>query len=206
LRLRQKNTLTKSRFEEQYRRSIRGNIRGLWAGHLELWEFYDGMHTTLRAGVTNAFHAGLADCKIKPEEMTPMERGALEYNIRFEEQWVAGLAEAVINGSKANGGKLKPLFARADVWIGRWSGIRSEARAMACADGKLEWVLGPAEESCTSCSKLAGKVKRASWWYDNGILPRVHAAWYLSCGGWKCKCELVPTEKPLSRGRMPNLP
>jgi hypothetical protein len=164
------------------------------------------MHTTLRAGVTTAFHAGLRDCKIEPEEMTPMERGALEYNIRFEEQWVAGFAEAIINGSKANGGKLKPLFARADVWIGRWSGIRSEARAMACADGKLEWVLGPTEESCPSCSKLAGKVKRASWWYGNGILPRVHAAWYLACGGWKCGCELVPTEKPLSRGRMPQLP
>jgi hypothetical protein len=206
LRLLSYNTRIKSKLEERYRRSIRENVRGYWAGLIEDWEFYDGMYTALRSGVTVAWHAGLADCGIKPDEMTPMERGALEYNIRFEQQWVAGFEQAIREGSKANGGKLKPLFQRAEVWIGRWSGVRSEARAMACADEKLEWVLGPSEESCPSCSKLAGKVKRASWWHENGILPRVHDAWYLACGGWRCRCELVPTEKPLSRGRMPGLP
>ena len=191
---------------DRYRRSIRGNVRAYWAGLISYFDFYEGMITSLESGVTLAFHAGLKDCGIEPEDMSPAEQGALIYNMRFEALWIEGFARAIDEGSKANGGKLTPLFDRAEIWIGRWVGIRSEARAMACADQPLEWVLGPSEESCPSCSKLAGKVKRASWWYDNGILPRVHAAWYLACGGWRCKCELVPTKKPLSRGRMPSLP
>ena len=192
--------------EDRYRRAIRGAVRGYWSGVIDYGQFFDMMLTTTRAGVTDAYHAGARDCGILPSELTPLERGALEYNIRFENQWIQGLAEAIDAGSKANGGKLTPLFNRADIWIGRWVGIRSEARAAACADQKLEWVQGATEQGCPSCSKLSGKVKRASWWYENGILPRVHASSKLACGGWHCDCELVPTDKPCSPGSMPSLP
>ena len=60
--------------------------------------------------------------------------------------------------------------------------------------------------NCNSCLKLDGKVKRASWWTENNVLPRVPGAPWLACKGWRCQCGLFPTDKPLSRGRMPKLP
>ncbi len=60
--------------------------------------------------------------------------------------------------------------------------------------------------NCSSCLKLDGKVKRASWWTENNVLPRVPGAPWLACKGWRCQCGLFTTDKPLSRGRMPKLP
>ena len=72
-------------------------------------------------------------------------------------------------------------------------------------DPKLRWVLGPTKTHCRTCSKLSGKVKRASWWRDN-VMPQQPPNESLECQGWKCGCVLEPTDEPLSRGRMPNVP
>jgi hypothetical protein len=84
--------------------------------------------------------------------------------------------------------------------------VRDKAKVMACADTKLEWVQGPSEEGCGSCSRLNGKVKRASYWNRVNVLPRVHGAPYLACNGFRCQCELKETNKPLSKGPLPRLP
>ncbi len=189
-----------------YRRSIRANVRGLWAGILDYYQFYDGMDAAIRIYIPRAFYAGAAECDITPSELTPAERQEIERNIMYERQWIDGFAIAIEQGSKAEGGKIAPLYARAEIWIGRWEGIRSAAMAMVCADKKLEWVLGGAEEHCNSCVKLAGKIKRASYWNERGILPRVHGAPYLECQGFRCTCYLRPTDRHMSPGPLPRLP
>jgi hypothetical protein len=189
-----------------YRRGIRAAVRGLWNGTFDREQFAEALFSAVDLGVTQAWNRGLRECGILPDEMSIGERLKLSELIGREAKWIDGYADAIEAGSKTNGGKLTPLFARAEIWIGRWEGVKSNARAMACADKKLMWILGAAEEHCSSCSRLAGKVKRASWWNNNGILPRVHDAPYLACSGFRCTCELVPTDAPLSRGRMPGLP
>lgn len=191
---------------ERYRSNIRGPVRGLWAGLIDYDQFFDEMLRVVRNGMTRGWHDGAAECGIKPDEMTAEEKQQLEAAIAYENQWINGLAETIEQNSKANGGKLTPLFSRMEIWIGRYIGIHDKAMAMACADKKLEWVQGPTSDQCGSCSKLNGKVKRGSFWTEQGILPRVHGAWYLECNGFRCKCELVPTDKPLSRGPLPSLP
>jgi hypothetical protein len=163
----------------EYRGAIRRAVLGLWSGVLDYYQFWDMMDSAIRIHITRAFYEGAAQCNIAPSELTPAERQKIKEFIIYEGQWIDGFAAAIEQGSKANGGKLAPLHSRAEIWIGRWEGVKSAAMAMACADKKLEWVLGATEKHCSSCLKLAGKIKRASYWYEQGILPRVHGAPYL---------------------------
>lgn len=188
-----------------YSNAIRGAVRGFWLGIFDYDQFFESMMAAIRLHIPKAWYSGAADCGIMPADLSPEERVEIERNVTFEYQFINGFALAIEEGSKANGGRLGSLFARADVWIGRWEGIQSKARTMACADEKLEWVLGPTERPCSSCQKLSGKVKRGSYWDKKGVLPRVRGAVYLICKGFG-SCELLPTDKPLSRGPLPKLP
>jgi len=110
---------------------------------------------------------------------------ALQDAIDYEYLWIGRFGTEIAQKSKANGGLLTPLYNRAEIWLGRWEGVKMQAAVMACGDEKREWVLGPTEH-CPACLKLAGQVRRASFWHAKDIRPRVHMAWYL--GGPKgCK-------------------
>lgn len=200
-----KKTSLDSRGTENYRRGLRAAVRGLWLGALDRAQFWDAMSSTINRGITSAWHAGAADCGIAADELSPEEKAALQKAIDYEHLWIGGFANTIGENTKARGGKLTPLFSRAEIWIGRWEGTRTAARVMACKDKKLVWTLGPTEH-CNSCTRLAGQVRRASFWNDKGILPRVHGADYLDCQGFRCQCTLQPTDEPLSRGRLPKLP
>jgi hypothetical protein len=169
---------------DAYRRAIRGAVRGFWSGVLDYGEFWDMMDTVTTDGLTNAWHEGARECGVLPDEMTQEERVELGRAIAYEKQWISGFAAAIEENSKAKGGKLAPLFNRAQIWIGRWEGVRSHAMAMACADEKLMWIYGD-RKHCNSCQRLHGKVKRGSFWKAKGILPRVHGAPYLECHGFQ---------------------
>ena len=171
--------------EAFYRNSIRSAVRGLWSGATDFDQFFDRMLTVIRLGQTAAFTEGSKKCGIAPSEWSPEEKAEIAKAIAYENQWIAGFAEAIEKGSKAEGGKLAPLFSRAEIWIGRYIGLRDKAKVMTCADKKLVWTLGATEVHCGSCLKLSDKVKRASYWNRVGILPRVHGAPYLECQGFR---------------------
>lgn len=199
-----------------YARGIRASIRGLWRGDIDEFGFVDSMVSTIRRGLKEAWLAGAAECGIKEDELSQAEKDALNKMTNQEFLYLGGFAEDVAavrdihaETPRARGGQLGPLFGRGEMWIARYETARQVGRTMACADKKLEWVLGDAEH-CSSCLKLAGKVKRASFWAERGIFPRVPGAEYLECKnrekGFNCQCELVPTDKPLSKGPLPGLP
>lgn len=198
-------TTPDSRGTSLYRSSLRAAIRGLWLGVLDPDQFWKAMSLAIKTHLRKAWLSGAKECGIAADELSQAEVLALQEAIDYEYIWIGGLANTIIENSKARGGKLTPLFTRIEIWIGRWEGVRSKALTMACADRKLKWVVGPTEH-CRSCLALNGKVKRASWWNENGMLPRVHDAPYLACHGFRCQCTLEPTDDPISKGRMPRLP
>lgn len=201
-----KKTSLDSRGTENYRRGLRAAVRGLWLGALDRDQFWESMSLTINSGITSAWHAGAADCGIAPDELSPEELTALQKAIDYEHLWIGGFANTIMENTKAKGGKLTPLFSRAEIWIGRWEGTRSAARVMACKDKKLKWNQGPTEQGCPTCSRLNGQVRRASFWQAKGVLPRVHGSPLLDCQGYRCECTLDPTDEPSSRGRLPKLP
>ena len=191
---------------ESYRAGIRAATRGLWTGALDWFQCYDALYTTITYGLASAFHQGMKQYGITPDDYTEEEKDTLREFIISQVGYIAGFVDAVERGSKANGGKLGTLMRRAELWANRWHEINQIAIAFAVRNGKLKWVVDFSKENCASCLKLNGKVKRATYWLTNGILPRVAGAPYLDCKGYKCGCELVPTDEPCSKGPLPGLP
>lgn len=63
----------------------------------------------------------------------------------------------------------------------------------------LEWHYSDkVKEHCSDCLKYNGKVYRAKVWKRYAIAPRSDN---LECKGFQCECELLKTEKPITRGR-----
>jgi hypothetical protein len=189
----------------QFQRGIRSSIRSLWNGTFNHFEFVDNMRAVIEQGFRRAWAEGAKQCGVSFDELTKRELDKLEQMTNAQFVFLPGLADDILENSKANGGKLQPLFSRGDMWISEYRVVRDQATGMACGDKKKKWVLGAAEH-CKSCIKLNGKVKRASFWIKSGILPQRNGASYLECRGFNCACELVDTDEPISKGPLPRLP
>src|SRR4030042_3603148 len=100
-----------------YRMAIRNAIRGLWTGAMDREQFGDVMSLAIEQGLAAAFAEGAKNCGIKPGDYTEAETEALQDAITNELEHVSNLADAVQANSKANGGKIDPLFQRGEMWI-----------------------------------------------------------------------------------------
>lgn len=182
-------------------RSIRQAVRGLWAGVLLPLEFDAALLSAIRRGFNQAWTEGAAECGILESERTEEETLRLNTEINLQIPYIGGFRQAVIDGSKANAGKLAPLLKRAELWENQYQRIVNLAKTIACADKKAKWVVGPTEH-CTDCARVDGKVYRLSIWAKYGWQPQSYA---LECKGFKCRCALVITDDPVTKGRPPSL-
>ena len=187
-----------------YQMSIRNAVRGLWTGAFDRGQFLNLMGLAIDEGLAAAFAEGAKACGITPEEFTDTELQALREAQAQEEMQVLPFAEDIMANSRANGGRLGPLLQRAEMWILRYKDLVNRGRTLACSDGKFKWELGPTEH-CRTCAALSGQVRRGSFWQSH-VLPQNAPNPLLECKGYRCACELVATEEPVTRGRLPNLP
>ena len=157
-------------------------------------------------GLQQAWLEGAAECGISEDELTSAEISAMTQAVNSQFPFVPGFADEIIEGSKANGGKLGPLFSRGETWINQYPSVRNQAKVMACRDKKLRWDIDPTKDNCKSCLKLNGKVKRASFWAEREIRPQNAPNDKLECEGWRCGCGFTETDDPLSKGPLPGLP
>lgn len=187
---------------DTYRSQIRSAVRGLWSGALSLAQFREAMQSAIRRGLTRAWREGAAKCGVAANELSADELDALAKAVEDEYGYIGNFAGAVREQDKLGGGKLQPLFDRAELWANRYPDIVNRAQVMACGDKKLEWILGPTEEHCADCSKYNGRVYRASTWAKADIRPQ-HSG--LACHGFQCLCRFEPTDKKLTRGKPPGM-
>jgi hypothetical protein len=192
--------------EANYRSAIRNATRSLWSGVIDLDQFVDTMFTTIRFGLTQAWHEGAREVGVAPSELTDLERIEIQRLIQRDLDQVFSFGLWIEQNSKANGGKLSSVHSRAEAWIARASEARNKGLFAARDDPKLKWVYDPAKENCRTCEKLNGKVKRKSFWERIDVKPQNAPNPKLECGGWQCGCRFEPTDEPLSRGRLPGLP
>lgn len=188
--------------ELDYQQGIRGAVRGLWNGTLGWYEAVDMMVGEVERNFALAWYSGLDECGISPSEQTPEEIARLNFEINTEIQYIYKLCDSALSNSKINGGKLRTLFDRVDMWVNRYTAIRDLARTYACSDQKLKWVMGATKEHCSDCFRLDGRVYRASTWRSADLYPRKHS---LACGGFRCACEFVPTDEPCTPGVPPRI-
>ena len=159
----------------------------------------------IRQQLTRAWREGMREVGINPDEITEEELARLEGIIKNEEDHVLDFAQGILD-ARNNDSPVSQFISRASTWANRYNEVRNIAKVMAAANKKFEWILGPTEEHCPSCSKLNGFVKRGSFWDSADIRPQNPPNAKLSCGGWNCQCELVETNKPARRGKFPALP
>ena len=191
-----------SRGASNYRNAVRAATRGFWSGALDYDQFAQALESAIRLGIPQAWHEGSKECGVLPSELSPEERLEMQGVIWDEYNYINGFALAIEAGSKANGGKLGPLMSRAEMWIGRYGQTKEKAKSMACADRKAVWIYGDTIEHCQDCSRVVGRVYRISTWDRYGWIPGSND---LACGGWRCKCQRVPTDEPCTPGRPPKL-
>ena len=182
-----------------YETDLRAIARGFWNGTFNDAQFQDLMFNAIDRGLTDAWQTGAKKVGIQPNEITPTEQVKLMTLIFTEYSHVPNLSDFITKHSQVNEGKLRTVFNRIKLWVNRWRDVVNQAVLAARDDPKLKWVLGDAEH-CSTCLKLAGKVKRASFWKASGWEPQSRK---LACRGYDCKCDLVPTTDPLSRGPLP---
>jgi hypothetical protein len=197
---------TNARPVKDYTRQIRANVYGLWSGELQVFDFVDSMLLGIERYYRRAWIEGAKVCGIKEDELTAEEIKALYTEINNELPYLIRFAQDIQNNSKANKQKFTPLMKRATLWVNRYNSVKNHARLMACKNKKLKWVLNPLKESCKTCAKLDGKVKRQATWEQMGLRPQNAPNPLLECGGWKCGCTFVVTDEPLTKGRMPSVP
>lgn len=191
--------------EERYYSILKSPAYGLWNGTYTKGEFLEAFEAAIVKGLRIAWEQGAAEMGIIPEDMTDAERGALQIALFDQFQYTENFADYIGDLSKANGGSWGAVNVRLRMWSNKFSLFQGMGRAYAKLDKKLEWVLGPTEKHCSDCSKLNGKVKRASQWLiarGEGIYPQSRQ---LECKGYNCGCELQPTDKPMSKGILPRV-
>lgn len=184
-----------------FRRNLRSAIRGLWSGAITKRQALSTFRGAIEQAIERAWVEGAAECGIQADELTTEELTARDEFIFTQNDLAPNFIDAVAANSKADGGPLEPQFQRVELWVNQYPNAKQQAEAMACANEKRIWVLGRTEH-CTTCQRLAGQVRRLSFWQNN-VMPRNPPNEKLICGGWACQCTLDKTDKPISRGRLP---
>jgi hypothetical protein len=201
--------------ESDFQLETRAAFRKVWSGIIsDPFDFVDEMVGIITRGLTRAWIEGAKEEGIEEQDLTETERNALEDLINGQFVFLPGLSQDILEiREKAIEDGVTPglrnmptsLFNRASLWVNRYGQARTQGKIMAAADKPTVWLLGEAEH-CSSCIRLNGKVKRASFWVKSGILPRVPGAPYLECKGYHCACTLQTTDQKVASGPLPKLP
>lgn len=188
-----------------FRRNIRSSVRGLWSGAITKRQALATFRQAIERAIDQAWTEGAAECGIGEDELTVEELTARDAFIFEQNDLAPNFIDDIAAQSKANGGQITPLLQRAEMWINQYNSAKQQSEALACANEKREWVLGPTEKSCRTCPRLAGQVRRLSFWKNN-VMPRNGPNDKLECRGFNCQCSLIKTDKPITRGSLPKIP
>jgi hypothetical protein len=194
----------KARTADRYRADLMGAARQFWKDGSR-GGLITRMKEITKFGLRDAWDEGGAALGITPENYTEQDLAVRDEIITEEQSHITDLVDYI--DALANSGQpLSNADTRLDIWARRFGDVKDRAKVVMGKDAKLEWVYDPTKEHCTSCARLNGIVKRASFWQANGVLPKSPPNPMLACGGWQCGCILQPTDKKLTRGRLPKLP
>jgi len=174
---------------EFYLRTMQGLIRGVYNGDVG-GEFIDIMANLISGQLRQAYLSGAADAGLLAIELTESMNKELEGFILREFDHVDNIFRDIVD-AKIDETPLEPLLQRAKMWANRWTEVWNAAKLSVSAEFGLRmlWTLGPTDH-CETCLPLAGLVAFATEWETANLRPQGSM---LVCGGFRCQCELTPT-------------
>lgn len=184
--------------EAFYRRALRSAVRELYRGG-DAGEFVDTLAALIEEQFRRAWNEGARDAGFTGE-MTDEDLLPLIERMAAEQEHMYAFADAIEKAGK-DGAPIAPLYERADMWASRYNEIRDWARVHFGGKKRYKWVVGNTEH-CEDCLALNGAVATGEAWEEargRGVYPQSRD---LECGGWRCQCELRPTDDPVT-GEIP---
>jgi hypothetical protein len=185
--------------EGTYHRQLWRAIRDFYGGGSE-FDFIDDVSAMIDNQFMRAWNAGARDVGVDPRDFTDADIAELAKRIEQEQGFMLQLADDILQAREQGKPPLESFRHRADMWAHRYEDIVNEARVYFGQMEKLEWVLG-ATEHCATCLALSGVVATGEEWAASGYRPQDYDS--LECHGFNCLCQLVPTDKPRTRGGIP---
>jgi len=176
---------------EYFQATLTRMVRNVYDGDLG-GEFVNIMQDLVLGQISQAFETAWTD---DGNELPPPEyiRDASQEMVR--EQWshIDDFYRAIVDARVDQTG-VDPLLSRVQLWANRYNEAYNMAVHLIALNtgGKEIWILGHAEEHCSSCSQLSGLVAYASEWETAQVNPQGNN---LACGGWKCQCRREKTNK-----------
>jgi hypothetical protein len=138
------------------------------------------------------------------EDMTEEWEAELQAIIDEEFNFVEQFINDIVSRSRNDEG-LDALLTRVPLWANRYNDVVNQSKIITASKGqKLEWVYGDTEH-CATCAALNGIVAYATEWEESGFHPQGPPNDLLSCGGWRCQCELRPTDRRRSANALTRL-
>lgn len=154
--------------------------------------------------LTQAWNTGADSVGFTPGDMNSDDVAVLGDIISSETDYIDGMATSIADArdSGMDAEAFGTQFgARCDIWANRFNDVVNQARIYFGGVQKLEWIEGETSDKCDDCVRLNGTVARAQDWADSGWKPQSPD---LACHGFNCLCQLTPTDKPITKGGIPN--
>jgi hypothetical protein len=191
--------------------TIQKLVKSVYQGNLDN-EFITIMYHLIDGQLRDAYQTALDDAGLSPDEVTETMKQQLDGMIAEQQQYVEGYYNDIVS-ARVDGKPIDSLLSHADIWANQWKATNNAATLEVTKElgGKLEWVLGATEEHCNTgdhdrpgigCQNLSGMVLFAREWEQAGIAPQTKQT---NCGGWRCDCSLVPTNKRRTYGGLNKL-
>ncbi len=181
-----------------FQRQLWSAALAFFRGETDAFQFIDDYVYSIGNQLGKAWREGARDVGVDPRDFADEDLAKLDAIIASEHEYILGLATDIENARIA-GYTLDEFrtgfYSRVDLWVNRYNETVNAARIWFGGRQKLEWVLGATEKHCLTCSKLNGMVAYASEWQASGFQPQAAPNTMLECGGWRCDCELKPTDK-----------
>ena len=171
-------------------------VRDLYNGNMSRDEFIDSMASLIEAQLRRAWNEGMRNNDLDPQkDMTDEWEQEYQNLVLDQFNYIESYADDILEG-KENGAGVDQFRSRAQLWANRYNETVSISEVVTAGKGdKLQWALGATEEHCDTCLRLNGIVAYASEWEDLGVYPQNAPNELLECGGWRCDCSLIPTDR-----------
>ena len=187
-----------------FQRALWGYTRKFHAGDMDVSTFLDKFIALVEDQARRAWNEGMRNVGLDPQNITIAQRARLQEIIGQEFNHVLDFASDIETAQNA-GKPVDPFKARVDLWANRYPNIVNEAQAFCAPADRFEWIYGDTVQHCSTCAQLNGIVATGQQWRDSGVMPQNPPNPRLECGGWRCRCKLEPTDKPLTETGIPQI-
>ena len=188
-----------------YQRALWDWTQRFYNNKVDVSAFLDKFIGLVEDQLRRAWNEGMRNVGLDPaRDMLPLYQAHLQKIIDAEFNQVLDFAGA-IEKARQEGKPVEPLRARVQLWSNRYQNVVNEAMAVCKPGERYEWVYGDTKKHCSSCARLAGTVATGDMWRMSGVMPQNPPNAKLECGGWRCRCRLVRTDRPLSEMGIPQV-